>query len=171
MFSLHEGRLFISDWKVTLVSAERPQIWRAGGAASLFIQINSSHCYIPTRLSASSHYEHLLCADPFLKHCHNNYKHLSKQKSWWESWETMRNASQGISRMKKTAVPQWDADVRANKKSAWSDCLTTRHRIPSYDDCLQHAEALKYGALMQVLTHLHVSVLPPLEQIETESRG
>lgn len=169
MFSLHEGRLFISDWKVTLVSAERPQIWRAGGAASLFIQINSSHCYIPTRISASSHYEHLLCADPFLKHCHNNYKHLSKQKSWWESWETMRNASQGISRMEKqpyhSEMPMYALTKSLRGATVW------QQGTASSDDCLQHVEALKYGALMQVLTHLHVSVLPPLEQIETESRG
>ncbi len=163
MFSLHEGRLFISDWKVTLVSAERPQIWCAGAAASVSIQINSSQFYIPTCIIASSHYDHLLCSDPFLKHCHNNCKHLNKQKP-------PRNESLCITRINKSRTAGRRADARANK-SRHGATVWQQGSVPSSDDCLQLAEALKYGALMQVLTHLHVSVLPPLEQIETESRG
>lgn len=83
----------------------------------------------------------------------------------------MRIASQRISRINKTAVPQGDEPMHTLTKSRRGATVWQQGGVPSSDDCLQLAEALKYGALMQVLTHLHVSVLPPLEQIETKSRG
>lgn len=96
--------------KVMLVSAERPRIWCAGSTVSISIQINSSHFYIPTY----GHYNHLLCSDLSLKHCHNNCKHLNKQK-------LLRNESQRVTRTNKGVVPQGD-------EPRWSDCLTTRRR-------------------------------------------
>ncbi len=108
MFSLHEGRLFILDWKVTLVSAERPQIWCAGASVSVSIQINSSHFYIPTWIIASSHYDHLLCSDAFLKHCQNNYKHLNKSLR-----ETRVCA---LMRINKWVVPQGDEPMHTLTK-------------------------------------------------------
>lgn len=109
MFSLHEGRLFILDWKVMLVSAERPQIWCAGATVSVSIQINSSHFSIPTCIIASSHYDHLLCSNAFLKHCHNNYKHLNKQKP-------PRNESLCVMRINKRVVPQGDEPMHTLTK-------------------------------------------------------
>lgn len=53
---------------------------------------------------ASSHYDHLLCSDPFLKYCHNNYKHLNKQKP-------QRNKS-----FNKTVVLQGDEPMHALTK-------------------------------------------------------